>query len=318
MRKDVRFGLTIGAILLAVLVVYVLVVPGERDPDQQVTLETIDPSAPQTEIAAVDPEIGEPAVTDAPTAGQTPAAQPQEMAIITPTRLETTPNSSIASTNTPDQVMAPSGNWDWEKILDTGNMLVATTERRATPAPAAGNVEPVRTESLVPSADTTTATAAPAPAAAAAGTYTVQPGDNFSIIAQKLYGNARYYTEIEKANPGVDSRRLKVGQTINVPDRSSLADTTTAIQASAAAPVQSETEQGGGAAASATVDPARQYRVQPNDSLYRIAQRLYGDGNRWQELHQANRQTIGENPANLKVGMVLTLPEPPSQASAAQ
>jgi nucleoid-associated protein YgaU len=132
----------------------------------------------------------------------------------------------------------------------------------------------------------------------------VQPGDNFSVIAQKLYGSARHYTAIEQANPGVDSRRLQVGQVIRVPDRDSVVSTP-AVSTVAAV----ET-------APASVDTSRQYRVQPNDSLYKIAQTLYGDGSRWEEIYQINRQAIGENPANLKVGQVLALPEAPAQSAA--
>ena len=44
--------------------------------------------------------------------------------------------------------------------------------------------------------------------------YSVKPGENFSIIAKK-YGKT--LSEIEKANPGVDSRRLQIGQEINIP-----------------------------------------------------------------------------------------------------
>lgn len=303
MRKDVRFGLTIGAILLAVLVVYVLVVPGDDPTPEQVSLETIDTTA-----APVDPNHIEPSVLDTPVAADDTPVAPQDMAIIPggPAR-----SDAIASTSTPERVMAPSGQWDWDRILDSGNMLVATSERRgddhAANAPAA-NAQTIRSETLAPASHTPTApvetdrsTAAPA----GATTYTVQPGESFSIIAQKLYGDARYYTAIEKANPGVDSRRLKVGQTLNVPERQGV------VRESA---IQAAAQQGG--VDETPVDASRQYRVEANDSLYKIAQKLYGDGSRWQELHETNRQAIGENPANLKVGQLLALPAAPTQSAA--
>jgi 5'-nucleotidase / UDP-sugar diphosphatase len=59
------------------------------------------------------------------------------------------------------------------------------------------------------------------------------------------------------------------------------------------------------------VDPAAQapasstYTVQKNDTLWKIAERHYGSGQRWQDIAAANP---GVNPKKLAVGQVLTLP----------
>ncbi|MBD0347423.1 MAG: LysM peptidoglycan-binding domain-containing protein, partial [Coleofasciculus sp. Co-bin14] len=50
------------------------------------------------------------------------------------------------------------------------------------------------------------------------------------------------------------------------------------------------------------------YTVQPGDTLALIAQKFYGDGNLWQLIYDANRNTIGDNPNQLQVGMVLVIP----------
>ncbi len=50
------------------------------------------------------------------------------------------------------------------------------------------------------------------------------------------------------------------------------------------------------------------YAVQPGDTLALIAQNFYGDGNLWQLIYDANRNTIGDNPNQLQVGMVLVIP----------
>ena len=48
--------------------------------------------------------------------------------------------------------------------------------------------------------------------------YTIRAGDvGFYAIARKLYGDPRRAKEIQALNPGVDSRKLKIGQVINVP-----------------------------------------------------------------------------------------------------
>ncbi|MFA6133205.1 MAG: LysM peptidoglycan-binding domain-containing protein [Phycisphaerae bacterium] len=62
---------------------------------------------------------------------------------------------------------------------------------------------------------------APASPSAAAGTYVVQPGDTFFKIARKLYGEhnvGKRAREIQAANPGLDPRKIKPGQVINVPE----------------------------------------------------------------------------------------------------
>jgi len=74
-------------------------------------------------------------------------------------------------------------------------------ERRTAAAPAGGRVAARR------------ATARP-------GEYVVRAGDTqgFWGIAKALYGDATLHEALAAANPGVDSRKLKVGQTIRLPD----------------------------------------------------------------------------------------------------
>ncbi|KYC42293.1 hypothetical protein WA1_20170 [Scytonema hofmannii PCC 7110] len=50
------------------------------------------------------------------------------------------------------------------------------------------------------------------------------------------------------------------------------------------------------------------YTVQSGDTLFLIAQKFYGDGNRWREIYEANRGVIGGSPEQLQVGMVLVIP----------
>jgi hypothetical protein len=51
----------------------------------------------------------------------------------------------------------------------------------------------------------------------------------------------------------------------------------------------------------------RTYVVQANDSLRRIAARVYGDAERWKLLFDANRSSL-KRPEDLKQGQILTLP----------
>jgi len=52
------------------------------------------------------------------------------------------------------------------------------------------------------------------------------------------------------------------------------------------------------------------YTVQPGDFLSAIAQKFYGDGSEasWRKIYNANQTTIGPDPTQLKVGMVLVIP----------
>jgi 3D (Asp-Asp-Asp) domain-containing protein len=50
------------------------------------------------------------------------------------------------------------------------------------------------------------------------------------------------------------------------------------------------------------------YTVQPGDTLALIAQKFYRDGNLWQLIYNANRNTIGPNPNQIHVGMLLVIP----------
>ncbi len=50
------------------------------------------------------------------------------------------------------------------------------------------------------------------------------------------------------------------------------------------------------------------YTVQEGDSLWSIAENLYGDGNKWSQIYEANREAIGTNPDELYPGTDLAIP----------
>ena len=51
----------------------------------------------------------------------------------------------------------------------------------------------------------------------------------------------------------------------------------------------------------------RTYTVVSGDSLSKIAKKIYGDGSRWKEIFEANRDTI-KNPDLIHPGQVLKIP----------
>lgn len=81
---------------------------------------------------------------------------------------------------------------------------------------------------------------------------------------------------------------------------------------------RSRQEQGGertaDAALAAVTAPAlpmqpavRTHRVEPGETLSRIAARVYGDAGRWREIFEANREVL-RSPQDLRVGQVLVVP----------
>ena len=52
--------------------------------------------------------------------------------------------------------------------------------------------------------------------------------------------------------------------------------------------------------------PTRPYTVRRNDTLWKIAQNAYGDGQRWKDIVAANE---GLDPARLRIGQTILLPE---------
>ncbi|MEM9882597.1 MAG: LysM peptidoglycan-binding domain-containing protein [Planctomycetota bacterium] len=49
-------------------------------------------------------------------------------------------------------------------------------------------------------------------------TYTVQNGDNYWKIAKNVYGDPMRMRDIEAANPGVDPKKLQIGDEIFLPE----------------------------------------------------------------------------------------------------
>jgi hypothetical protein len=58
----------------------------------------------------------------------------------------------------------------------------------------------------------------------------------------------------------------------------------------------------------ATPPPVKTYIVMKGDTLWDIAQRVYGNGALWPTIYNANRQTIGNNPDLILPGMPLKIP----------
>lgn len=132
-------------------------------------------------------------------------------------------------------------------------------------------------------------------------TYTTQSGDNLWKLAQRFYGDGRRWKVIYQANRDLlpSSSEVPVGVVLVIPVE--------VAPRGAAPPARLSAE----AAAPAEPQPgATSYTVQRGDTLFGIARKHYGDGNRWRLLYEANRDRIAD-PNRLAVGTVLVIPPAP-------
>jgi nucleoid-associated protein YgaU len=373
MRKDLKIGMAIGAVLLAVVVVYLAI-----KPDGTEVAGAGEGTSAAESMAAVDPEAM-PAESGVPQDGSS-AAEPQPAG---PVVAEAAPNrpdpfapasDSPASEDAEEPAPADGEGTNWAKLLDTGGDLAPL--RTTTPlapergggsivTPVAGAREVSVTATGEPAAvipaETGGATAAPSAPAAATGTagasalpverepatpapttpaapeapsssvaaripgeaeaaggrtHVMKKDETYSSIAKMLYGHSRHYLDIEKANPGLDPKRIRPGTVINLPDPATIKAPAVA-SATVAGTVNAPANTPAAGAATAEVraiDPKTEYEVKPNDSLHKIATSVYGTSTMWEKIYELNQQTIGPDAAKLKLGMVLKLPPNPAEA----
>jgi nucleoid-associated protein YgaU len=347
MRKEVRLGLSIGGVLLAVIIVYLLVVTAGSDKPQTVSLDQpqntgsptgAQPPAPApsgpTETRRDGPLVAPPPasrpalVSDAPGSGGT---DPWSTALATghvPVMLTETPAQNPPSGPGAPINPGPASANQSTGSLSSGSLAGGTSARGGSEPIAASNVgssitsggsnswaRPTTGESLPGTgAPGTGASGAGAPGAGASGTsprdtgsnartHVVKEGETYASIAKAVYGNESYYPHLIRANPTIEARRLRPGMTISVPPVSEVRADTTARPGSAAQQA---------AAPQAPLDTRTEYRVGEGDSLEKISLKLYGKRDRTEKLYELNKSTIGADPARLKIGMVLKLPEPPT------
>lgn len=159
----------------------------------------------------------------------------------------------------------------------------------------------------------------PVTPAAEAGTteYVVQKGDTGEGISKKTLGRRNGWADIVAVNPGLDARRLKLGQKIRIPARTDAAapgtGTGTAPTAGSGSgpanqpigmtpPAQASTP-----APAPAADAQKVYVVQPGDMLSDIARRELGSASRWKQLMDANEDVLHGSEV-VRPGMKLRIP----------
>ena len=114
--------------------------------------------------------------------------------------------------------------------------------------------------------------------------YTVKSGDTLWKIARQFYGNGAMWTKIYADNKTTikNPNRIYVGQVLLI--YPSIGDGTYI------------TESG-----------AKTYRVKRGDTLWSIAEEMYGKGKRWKKIYEANKGTLSD-PNKLYAGQILIIP----------
>jgi nucleoid-associated protein YgaU len=362
-RKDVKLGLAIGGILLAVVVVYLMSSPGSKP---AVILAKNDSS---TNADVHEPGAGQAADASTPAAsqGSGPASETQGGGAAPAPDAAPAGAPAVAAAGS---VSSAAANDPWDSALRTGKLPAmmsstpAATGASAAPGGSGDTVaqSPIAVGSAAPSASgagdankeialntgPTTEPGAQTGSEAAATTarvHVVKPGETLCTIAAAAWGRSSLYDNLIRANPGIDPRHLHVGMKINIPvlDTAKPSRGEAGSGASAAQSSMGDGEPTGAAAGGGVITPShyvagaparaelaaeqtahsgiapdgKTYVVVSSDSLYRISKRLYGSIKETNQIYELNKAIIGADMARLKVGMVLKLPEAPTNLAKA-
>lgn len=194
-------------------------------------------------------------------------------------------------------------------LLPTGTAMASSAA--ASPAVSAeqvpGQSELAATVPEQADRDVTGQVAATSRAASAQREYTVRdvrPAESLWQIAESELGNGERYTDIVDLNEG---RTMTDGSVFHA-DEPVKPGWTLLLPAAPAAPGVHASQHGPATQLAGTRQEADDsYTVEPGDYLSKIAQDELGDGNRWTELYNANRDQI-RDPDLIHPGQQLALP----------
>ena len=293
MRKDVKLGLSVGSVLFAVIIVY-LVVASHKNNKGVDYVESGDPAALDVPDNPVKPDA--PPITPVKPTPPSPDIKPGPVVVVKPG--DGSQWGTLLAGQTRLETPVPHKAED-AKAADGGTVVPPMLKGGAVDHSAVDNSAGSKGAVVPPSTDVASSTAS--------RTHVIQPGENYSSIARAAYGRASYHTLIQRANPNINPNRLRPGITIVLPEAPSGASpaalTTTVIR--------SPREDG----AAVPTDPAREYRVKSGDSLYAISCKLYGRADHVEQIYELNRDVIGSDKGRLKLDMVLRLPESPTMTA---
>jgi nucleoid-associated protein YgaU len=162
--------------------------------------------------------------------------------------------------------------------------------------------------------------------AATAGTHTVAAGETLSDIAAKELGSPNQWDEIVKLNPGLNPKKLQIGQVLRVTAASPPTAGASAPSAPTSAPPLKVAEPQAPVAkaekaadkpadkpaarpadAAPSTPKVRTHTVVAGDTLSSIAKQYLGSATRAEDIYAVNRDVLKSKDA-LKLGQVLKIP----------
>ena len=130
-------------------------------------------------------------------------------------------------------------------------------------------------------------------------THKIRSGDTLSSVAEMYYGHQKYADLLVRTNPEITNPdRLRIGQVIRIPpspDHTIATHPATDPLVNTGASTKKGRSRG-------------TYTVRAGDSFWSIAQEQLGDGKRWNELFELNREATHGDPDRLRLGQVINLP----------
>jgi nucleoid-associated protein YgaU len=138
--------------------------------------------------------------------------------------------------------------------------------------------------------------------------YTWQSNDSYVTVAKKLYGEPTKFTLIQNANEGRED--IQPGEKILVPVfdvENVVAEAPLAGKPEAKPEAKPEVKKSTTAKTAPAPTGGRLHTVKKGESLWKIAQAELGNGGRWEEIYNLNKDKL-KSPEALRDGMKLTLP----------
>jgi nucleoid-associated protein YgaU len=305
MTSDAKIGLLLGLVFIFVIAVLINGLPSFKghDSNNDLTMNTVGSKNNSLGIADNERKVSKQFIDQEIRLN---APLPQGSAVSTvgekPGLIESAPGTdaapATATQTSGESVVQPesavAGNTTDESLKEVaGQLESASAENPTVRTIEASSVEPVSQK-----------------------TYVVSKGDSLATIALKVYGTVdgkkqSNITKIFKANSAVlkSPERISIGQKLVIPPLSSLGTVSkNNSEASSAKINKLKSSSSNVAASDNTAKQTKAYVVKQGDSLWTIAKEKLGNGSRYTEILELNKDVLADE-SSLTVGMGLKLPE---------